>query len=196
MSKDVLTITQTDVNGADITISLVNNQELRIERKKSFSTDEFRINILVLNDRSKRKITFGWKWFLAGVITSLLLIPKSLHLLIFPELYIDIVFYAGIIICIYCFFMTWETTTLRQYFYSHSTNIPIVELAIGKPSKKEFDYFLKKTEKSIQAYREQMDIDPNKQITGEIKTLRRLNEIGIISEPDYENSKSVLLNQM
>ena len=196
MAKDVLTITQNDVNGADIKIALVNQQELRVKRKKPFSTKEYRINVLVLNDKSKRKISFGWKWFLAGIVTSLLLLPKSIHLLIIPNLYLDLAFYAGLIISIYCFFMAWETTTLRQFFYSHSTNIPIIELAVGKPSRNEFDAFLKKTEESIWAYREKMDINPNKQLTGEIKTLRRLNEIGIISEPDYENSKSVLLNQM
>lgn len=196
MKKDILSITQNDVNNSDIKISLVNKQELRIKRKKPFSTEEYRINVLVLNDKSRRKISFGWKWFIAGIVTCLLLIPKSIHLLIIPSLYLDVAFYAGLIISIYCFFMAWETTTLRQIFYSFSTNVPIVELAVGKPSKNEFDAFLKTTEESIRAYREKMVIDPNKQVTGEIKTLRRLNEMGVISEPDYENSKSVLLNQM
>lgn len=196
MAKDILTITQCDVNGADVKIALVDNQELRIERKKAFSTDEYRINVLVLNDKSKRKITFGWKWFIAGLITCLLLIPKSIHMLIIPSLYIDVAFYAGIILSIYCFFMAWETTRFRQFFYSLSTNVPIVELAVGKPTAKEFEEFVKKTEESIQTYREEMDLDPYKQRKGEIKTLRRLNEMGIISEPDYEDSKSVLLSQM
>lgn len=64
MAKDVLTINQTDVDGADIKISLVNKQELRVERKKTFSTEEYRINLLVLNNKSKQKITFGWKWLI------------------------------------------------------------------------------------------------------------------------------------
>jgi len=196
MDKDVLTINQNDVDSTHIKISLVNNQELRVVRKKHFSTEEYRVNILVLNEKSKRIISFGWKWFLAGLITSLLLLPKSIHLSLMPGLYLEIAFYAGLIISIYCFYMTWETTTLRQLFYSHSTNIPIVELAVDKPSKSEFDAFLKKTEESIKTYREKMNIDPNRQLTGEIKTLRRLNKIGVISNPDYESSKSVLLSQM
>ena len=113
MSTDVLTISQTDVNNANIKISLVNKQELRIKRKKTFSTDEYRISILVLNEKSRRKITFGWKWFLAGITTMLLLIPKGLHLPVFPELYIKVAFYAGISISIYCFFMAWKTTRQR-----------------------------------------------------------------------------------
>ena len=69
-------------------------------------------------------------------------------------------------------------------------------MAVGKPTKKEFDIFVKAIDNGIRTHREEMNVEPNKQLTGEIKTLRRLNEIGIISEPDYENSKSVLLSQM
>jgi hypothetical protein len=196
MTNEVLTITQPDVNGADVKIELVDGQELRVKRKKKFSTDEYRVNILVLNDKSEQKINFGWKWFLAGIIASMLLIPKIIGLFATPSLYLEIAFYAGIILTLYCFFMAWETTSLRQVFYSFSTNVPIVELAIGKPSTKEFHTFLKKTEERIRSYREEMNIEPNKQLAGEIKTLRRLRELGVVSEPDYENSKSVLLNQM
>jgi hypothetical protein len=196
MTNEALTITQPDVNGADVKIDLIDGQELRVKRKKSFSTDEYRVNILVLNDKSEKKIKFGWKWLLSGIIASMLLIPKSIGLLATPNLYLEIAFYSGIIISLYCFFMAWETTSLRQIFYSYSTNIPIIELAVGKPSTKEFNTFLKKTEERIRAYREEMNIEPNKQLTGEIKTLRRLRELGVVSEPDYENSKSVLLNQM
>jgi hypothetical protein len=196
MANEALTITQSDVNGADLKIELVDGQELRVKRKKNFSTDEYRINILVLNDKSEQKINFGWKWFLAGIIASMLLIPKSISLFATPSLYLEIAFYAGIILTLYCFFMAWKTTSLRQIFYSFSTSVPIVELTVGKPSTKEFHAFLRKTEERIRAYREEMNIEPNKQLAGEIKTLRRLRELGVVSEPDYENSKSVLLNQM
>ena len=39
-----------------------------------------------------------------------------------------------------------------------------------------------------------MDIDDEKQLTGEMKMLRRLSDQGVISKKDYENAKTKLFS--
>lgn len=195
MPKRVVEITQEDVNNCDVKISLVDGQELRFERKGILSKQESRINILVLKDKGKRKVTFGWKWFYILLVVCLLLLPKSLYLLFIPGSYLELAFYGGLMVCMYCLFMIWETTTFRQVFCARNTNIPVFEMAIGKPTKKIFSRFVNELEESIQNYRKQADVPGYKQIKGEIKTLRRLSEQGVVSTQDYERAKKSLLKQ-
>ena len=116
-AKRYFSITQKDVSDADLYVELVNGQELRIKRKGILSTLDYRINILILKDQSSLKFTFGWRWFLAGVVVCLLLLPNNWRLLIVPELYLDVAFYAGIIICIYCFLWCGKRRSSGGYFF-------------------------------------------------------------------------------
>ena len=72
--------------------------------------------------------------------------------------------------------------------------MPIVILCVGKPSKKSFSSFIEKIEKRIKKFREHMALDTEKQLTGEMKMLRRLSEDGVISTRAYEDAKAKLFS--
>ena len=54
--------------------------------------------------------------------------------------------------------------------------------------------FITAIEKRIKKFRSHMDVSDEKQLTGEMKMLRRLSDAGVISKKDYEKAKAKLFS--
>lgn len=196
MADEVLAINQEGVNGADVQISLVQERELRVERNGKRAKSKFSIDVLALEETSQRKTNLGWKWLLVGVMVMLLAFAVSnlVPMLKNSMAYQGVVYVAAIGLGIGCFFMAWKVTNKMQIFYSRKAKVPLIELAVNKPSKKEFGAFVEKLESCITAAHQKMNIGNDKQLTGEMKTLRRLADQGVLGRTEYETAKSYLLS--
>jgi hypothetical protein len=196
MADEVLVINQEGVNGADVKVSLVKERELRIVRKGKRAKSQYSIDVLALDEISQRKMYLGWKWFLAGVVIIVLafLAPQFVVILKNSMLYQALVYVAGAGLGAACFYMAWKVTNKKQIFNSRKAKVPLVELVVNKPSKKEFSAFVKRVESCINAAHQKLNIAADKQLTGEMKTLRRLADQGVLSRSEYETAKSFLLS--
>lgn len=192
---DVAVLKQEDVGGHDLLIRLVDGKELRVERKGGRSKQEYGISVLVLADKSKLQIRFPWPWFAAGIITLLLLLPGSLVSMTGSSLFIGLSQFLGIIIIPTCIYMVWKKTVIRQVFCSRSEHYPLIRFAPNKPSKPEVDAFIKKVEEAMQSYRKFMNLSANDQLAGEMRTLRRLRDEGIVSKRAYNKVKDDLFQK-
>ena len=196
MADEVLAINQEGVSGVDVQVLLMKERELRIVRKGKRTKSQYNIDVLALDEISQRKTYLGWKWFLAGVMVMLLAFAVSnlVPILKNSMAYQGVVYVAAIGLGIGCFFMAWKVTNKMQIFHSRKAKVPLVELEVNKPSKKEFSAFVEKLESCISAAHQKMNIGNDKQLTGEMKTLRRLADQGVLGRTEYETAKSFLLS--
>ena len=197
MAENELVLNQKDILGFNLQVKLIDGRQLQVLSKGKKSEQNYSIDILSLKDTSKKIYSVAWKWLLASIsfILVMLLCLKILpgYLGENKNLYMAIVLLTGIAGGAICFIKFWKYTSIKQIFYSRNADVPIITLSAGKPSKKIFLSFIDAIEKRIIQFRKHMDIDEEKQMTGEIKMLRRLSENGVVSKKAYEKAKVKLL---
>lgn len=198
MAESEIVFRQRNTFGLDVQVKLVDGRELQILNKGPKSKQAYSVDILSLRDKSKKIFSIAWKWLIVSIsfFLVMLLLLKVLpgYLDANKNLYLGIVLLVGLAGTIFSFIKFWKFTTQKQIFYSRNANIPIVTLCAGKPSKKTFSSFIDLIEKRIKKFRNHMHIDNDKQLTGEMKMLRRLCDDGIISKKDYDKAKSKLFS--
>jgi hypothetical protein len=198
MAENEIILKQRNAFGFDIQIKLVDGRELQIVKKGKKIEQVYSIDILSLQDKSKKVICIAWRWLIAGVLSLLfmLILIKVLpgYLNENKNLYLSIVLLIGVIVGIVCFIKFWKQSSKKQIFYSRNAKVPLIILSVGNPTKKTFSSFINLIEKRIKKFRSHMKVEEDKQLTGEMKMLRRLSDDGVISKKDYEKAKSKLFS--
>jgi len=196
MAEEVREIAQDKGNGNCLSAMLIKERELRIEDKGIRKTLKFCIDIVALKGESKRKITLGWQWIVAGLVCLLVsfVIPMMFSSFFVESLTRYLVYLLGVVIAMGCFYMAWKTTSVKQIFYSRNAEVPLIELHAGKPSKDEISTFVAKVEECIRAVQQKMNLSHKRQLAGEMKMLRRLSEEGVISASEYKKAQAILLS--
>ncbi len=198
MAESELVLNQRNVLGFDIQIKLVDGRELQVFKKGQKSKQTYSVDILSLQDKSKKMFFIAWKWLMASIAFTVLMLflLKMLpgYLAEDKNIYLAIVLLVGTVGSFICFVQFWKNTSKKQIFYSRNAQVPIIILNVGKPSKKNFSSFIEAVEKRIKKFRNHMNLAEEKQLTGEMKMLRRLSDTGVISKKDYENAKAKLFS--
>jgi hypothetical protein len=197
MADDFIEINQEWGKGAGIKVNLQKGRELHVEKICRGHNTKYIIDLLALEDASKKKTILGWKWFVAG-LAAIFLMFACLHFLPMIKestFYLAATYIVGLGLGLGCFFMAYKGTSRKQIFHSRNANVPLVELAINNPSKNEFSAFIKIVEKFIQSSREGLNMSMNNQLAGEMKMLRRLSEEGVLNASIYKKAKAGLLKQ-
>lgn len=199
MVENEVVLRQKNVNGFDVQIKLVNGRELKISRKNRKTNQSYSVDILSLTNKSKKTFFIAWKWLFSsiGFIAILLLSFKLLpfYLVVNKDMYLSAILLTCILGSSFCIIFFWKKTSRFLVFYSRGLHVPIITLKIGQPSKELFSSFVSIVEKRILKFSNHMDIDKDKQLTGEMKMLRRLSDVGVINKKDYEKYKAKLLQR-
>ena len=182
----------------EIQVRLFDGRELQYVARTGKSKQSYSIDILSLQDKSKNVFIIAWKWLAIAVAAFLLTLGL---LVILPpvlgenkNLVLGLVFLAGVVVSIFSLIRFFKNTSRRCIFYTRKAGVPVIRLYTGKPSAKAVQAFTDKVEQRIQKVRAHLNIDEDKQLTGEIKMLRRLSDSGIISKKEYEAARAVLLS--
>ena len=198
MAENEVVLKQRNSLGFDIQIKLVDGRELQVVRKGKKIKHVYSVDILSLQDKSKKTFFIAWKWLIAGIsfflFTLLMLKVLPAYLGNNKNLYLGIILLAGVLGGILCFVQFWKHTSKKQIFHSRNAHVPIIELNAGKPSKEIFSAFVNAIEQRIKKFRDHMNIAEDKQLIGEMKMLRRLSDDGVISKKEYENAKTKLFS--
>ena len=198
MADNEVVFRQQNAAGFDIHIKLVDGRELQVLNKGKKSEQSYSVDILSLRDKSKKVTSVAWKWFASSLLffTVMLILLKVLpnYLTEDKNLYLGIVLLVGIAGSVFSLIKFWKNTSQNQIFYSRNAHVPIITLRAGKPSNKTFTAFIEQIEERVKKFRNHMDIAQDKQLTGEMKMLRRLSDDGIISNKDYEQAKKKLFS--
>lgn len=198
MAENEVVLKQRNSLGFDIQIKLLDGRELQVVSKGKKIKHAYSVDILSLQDKSKKTFFIAWKWLIAGIsfflFTLLMLKVLPAYLGDNKNLYLGIILLAGVLGGILCFVQFWKHTSKKQIFHSRNAHIPIIELNAGKPSKESFSAFVNAIEQRIKKFRDHMNIAEDKQLIGEVKMLRRLSDDGVISKKDYETAKAKLFS--
>ena len=198
MAENECILQQRNVSGCNVQIKLIDGRELQISSKGKKSEKSYSVDILSLQDESQKVILIAWKWLIYSVsfFLIMLILLKVLpgFLTADKNLYLGIVLATGLIGSVISFILFWKKTSKKQIFHSRNAHVPIVILSSGNPSIKSLSDFIDVIEKRIKKFRSHMDVSEEKQLTGEMKMLRRLSDAGVISKKDYENAKTKLFS--
>ncbi len=192
MAEDVFQILQDNVGGVNQQIQLVNGHELRIQRNGIRKEINYRINSLVLNDKSHWRLRFPWGWLLVAVICIAAALPGSLIELLPRKIYMGTAYFICLLVIGYSLYRIVTRTALVKIFYTLHAHYPLIEIGRDNPNREEFTTFINHLEESIKSYKQQHKLPEDKQLAGEIRTLRRLKNEKIISKNDYESAKEKL----
>jgi len=171
-------------------------RELHVVQKKQNKKKKFGISILALHDQGKRVYQYKKRWLILGMGTvAVMLISPELgkHVPFIPVPYMLYILSGLFFAAILFFMLLVHTFRCRYVFSSIYTNLPLVEFWINKPSRKEYQDFIAALESSIKQHKEFMKIAYDKQLAGELRTLRRVTEAGMLSESVYLAAKAKLL---
>lgn len=176
--------------------SLFRDRELFVVSHAGRRRSEYKIDLLALRSPSERIVVIAWKWWLASFV-SLFSAVGIVLLLEYLELETAAMWVgmSGLVLSTLLAVFAWKKGIRQQVFYSRHSGVPLVIMRLGKPSKNEFQKFVGLLEERIESLHNEFKLSRDQELAGEMRTLRRLTNDGIISLDEYENSKEVLFQK-
>ena len=176
--------------------TLLRGRELEISQSLGRKKQMYKIDLLALRTPSEKMVRIAWRWWLASLGCLLLTILLAM---LFSYLDMQVIslslcgvgFLTGSILAI----LAWKKGDRKQVFYTQHSNLPLVSLYLGSPNKKECQAFIDEIEKNIESVKTEFKLTRDQELAGELRTLRRLSNDGIISLGEYEQSKEVLFQK-
>ena len=179
-------------------VTFQDNRTLRIDKQNNNKTESYRIDVIALGPRHTRSFFFAWPWLIgAAVLFALLLVVMSTSF-IFPDpgawqaILTKVVLGILSLVCLVLFI---KLSYGKYVFKSRHARVPLVDIWTGQPSSKAVKAFVKLLEQRIENAHNHMGLSKEQQITGEIKTLRRLMEENILDSAEYESARARLMKK-
>ena len=176
--------------------NLLRGRELEIASQIGRNKQVYKIDLLALRAPSERVVSVAWKWWLislGGFLMTVILVLGLSYLQFGVSAVLTGIF--GILGSLSLAALAWKKGSRQQVFYSRHSNVPLVSLHLGVPNKNEFQKFVSLLEQQIEALRQEFNLSQDQELAGEMRTLRRLANDGILSPDEYENSKEVLFQK-
>ena len=108
MAENELVLKQRNSLGVDIQIKLVDGRELQVANKGKNTNLVYSVDILSLQDKSKKIFCIAWKWLISSIsfLLLMLLLMKVLpaYLGDNKNLYLGVILLVGVLGGIFCFF--------------------------------------------------------------------------------------------
>lgn len=198
MAGKEVVLKQQNKSGLNFQVKLIEGRELQVVNSNKKTNHSYSIDILSLQDKSKKVFFIAWKWLASSI---LLFLTMLVLLKILPgylgenkNIYLGVILLVGSVGSIVSFIQFFKRTSRKQIFCSRNAHVPIITLSASLPTKQAVSEFVDIVEKRIKKFRAHMDVSEDKQLTGEMKMLRRLSESGIINTKDYEAAKGKLFS--
>jgi uncharacterized membrane protein (DUF485 family) len=177
-------------------ISIRDGQEIHVRLLAGKNDRSYRVHLLALASKGKAKMHIAWPWLWAVIASVVLLIVymESKQLLPFENTYIELAIYlacaVGVILGLV---MTILKLSLKRVYTSRIAKVPILEFDINKPDRKSYRSFVDALEEHIQKMHSAYSLKTDQQLAGEIRTLRRLLQDGVVSQAAYNGAKAKIL---
>lgn len=159
------------------------------------SHKEYLIDIAALDPKSRSHFIFAIK----PLVSLIIFLNLSLLLYLTPvfdflnSTYKNWAISSAVICTLISFILFIIFTRHERVFVSRESKVPLIYFYNGLPNKKEFKKFTQYIEKESQKRFEKLALGTQQQRAGEMKTIRRVFDEGIITPSQYENAKAKLL---
>ncbi len=196
MDEQSLELTQQGILQEERRFQLKNNRELRVARKNSGKEREYAVSLLALAQPGQRALRLNWKLLLAAILTLLvmfvLLQQQALHLVRLGDYALHVALVMSLLAMVFLLLCV-RTFSYDYVFYSQHAHVPLVELMVAKPSRQAYRSFINRLESRIRELQDHMALPLDKQLAGELRTIRRLTEEGVLDAKYYPDVKDQLL---
>ncbi len=194
-NKDLLT--QRGFLSGERRFVIKDGRYLFVEINKLKKNTTYQIDLVALEPKSKIRISIAWSWLLA---VAVVILTSYTVLEILPQ-YIDInlknyafpIRLGSASLAVISLILFVLTSCRERVFVASNTNLPLVRLLIGKPNRKAYRAFLNHMENRILVLSKHLQLNTQQQLAGELRMIRRLSKLGVVSEKKYNRFKSRLM---
>jgi len=163
--------------------------------KNSKNRKEYLMDLAALDPKSRSNTIIAFTPLISFCIFLLIsfiffatpaidLIPNAYHMLLLSVT-------ATLTVVSFIFFII--LSRREHIFVSRVSKAPILYFYNGLPNKKEFKNFIQYIKDESQARFEKLKLDAEKQRAGEMRTIRRVFDEGVLTNSQYEKAKATLL---
>ncbi len=195
--NNIDTISQRGLFSGERRFELKDGRYLFIETKGLKRNKSYQLDLVALEPKSKLRFTINWLWLVAAMAVMLI---HYFLLQLLPQLFqISLDEYAfpltlGLASLAFIFLIVFIATSyVERVFVASNTNFPLVRLLVKKPDAKSYRSFLSRLENSIQSVAENIQLDNQQRLAGELRMMRRLTKHAVLTEKQYEQIKSRLM---
>ncbi|MFO7603267.1 MAG: hypothetical protein R6X06_05560 [Gammaproteobacteria bacterium] len=176
--------------------ALLRGRELEVVSSAGRKRQVYKVDLLALRSPSEREVRIAWRWWLSalGVLLLSVILAVALSYLQFTgNALLSLV--VGCLIAAGLGYLAWHKGIRQQVFYSRHSGVPLVTLQLASPSRNEVAKFVTYLEAQIDRLKDEFGLTRDQELAGEMRTLRRLSNDGVISLDEYEQSKDVLFQK-
>jgi hypothetical protein len=191
------TLTQKGLFSGERRFELKDGRYLFVDVKQLKRNKSYQLDLVALEPKSKYRFSINWPWLAAAVAVMLV---HYVLLQLLPQLFqISLDDYAfpltlGLASLAFIFLIVFvATSSMERVFVASNTNFPLVRLLVRKPDSKAYRAFLAQLENSIKSVSENIQLDKQQLLAGELRMMRRLTKHDIVSEKQYEQIKTRLM---
>lgn len=171
---------------------------ISIELTRSRTKIKFDIDLIALSPDSRIEVTLAWRWMIAMMVSLVaIVIVMAISQFISDKVILSYTQYF-IAVLVFLFFIFTSLflvfSSRKRIFMTRHAKLPVIEFLISNPNKKLYNSFIDGLENEIIITAENRQLNQKQQRAGELKTLRRLSEQGIITKNEYKESKYTLLH--
>ncbi|HID48098.1 MAG TPA: hypothetical protein EYP40_00525, partial [Chromatiales bacterium] len=166
---------------------LRDNRYLFVHMKGVKQAQDYQLDLLALDPRSRLRITLAWPWLLAAAVVLLLLLGMTL----LPDLAGDalanhvLLLTLGLSLLAFLFLLLGiARSCIERVYVARNTGYPLVRLWPNKPDKNACKTFTRQLEAAIEEVYENVPVDNQQRLAGEIKMLRRLMGHKVVTSRD------------
>lgn len=153
MADSEFSLKQRNRLGIDVHFNLMNGRELQVVSEGKKLKQSYSVDIISLQDKSKKTLIIAWKWLAIGIsfFAVMMLLLKLLppYLDINKNIYLGSVIFVGILGCLTSLRQFLKKTSIKVVFSSRNALVPIITLSVNKPNKKSFSSFINTVELHI-----------------------------------------------
>jgi hypothetical protein len=191
------TLLQRGLFSGERRFELKDGRYLFVDVKQLKRNKTYQLDLVALEPKSKFGFRINWPWLVAAAVVMLV---HYFLLQLLPHLFqISLDDYAfpltlGLTSLAFIFLIVFiATSSIERVFVASNTNFPLIRLLVGKPDRKSYRAFLAQLETSIKSVSENIHLDKQQLLAGELRMMRRLTKNAILTEKQYEHIKARLM---
>lgn len=156
---------------------------------------EYLIDLAALDPKYRRKFVFAKK----SLISFILFFSIGLIFYFSPALsYLELgntdwFLSAAVVLCLISLILFLAFTRYERVFVSRHSKTPLIRFYNGLPNKEEFKQFTQFIQSESELRFEKLNLDLQQQRAGELKTIRRMFDEGLMTLSQYDRAKKKLL---
>lgn len=194
--KASVTLRQKDSHRGERRFELKAGRELHVAMKCRQKACRFALSVLAMAPEGKVFYVYAKHWLALVLVSIVALIVVPLLArwqVISLEAYMPSVMVALFFAALLFSMLLYRSFSRSYVFFSVHTKLPLVELWVNNPDRPGFQAFVRELEHCIKHHRDEMNVAYERQLAGELRTLRRVTEAGLLSESVYIAAKAKLL---